>query len=300
MRYYLTYKSLLISLLYILIVFPKPCAYSIADNYLWLELDSSFLNNTAIANQEIYIYFGHFPDEKKDMRDLYNLNAFYTIGKKDNHGSEIFYPLEIKKKETGSKIIIDPKIFNWFKLIVTAEEKKGGREYNYCAMLSAFISGNTGQSFREMGESNPQGNFTEAFDVTIYRERIKDDFSVHRKRLFPVRMKIKFNGAAFSDRLITIIDRSGDSQQLRTARNGEFVYVPKDNLNKKQAPQNKMDADLVMMEHGLDNKIYLGSQAIYFTNEVTKKRNFSLPLGLIIFISSFTISFFLLYRSSKL
>ena len=296
MNYYLIYKSSLIFLFFILLVFPTAAASTITDNYLWLELGSSFSKNNDIVNREINIYFGHLPDEKKDLQGLYNVVAFYTIGKKDNQGREIFYSLEIKKKEARNYVSLNPDTFNWCKVIVTAREERDEKEYNYCAMVSAFIPGDISQSSLRVDKPIPGADFAETFDVSIYRERIKEELSIYRKRLFPVRMKIKLNRVPFSNRPIKIIDMYGDRQQITTARNGDLVYFPKDRSDNRLNSENKFNADLILMQDAIDSKIYICVYTISFSDAITKKRNFSLQLGLIIFMLSFTVSFFLLHR----
>ena len=166
-------------------------------------------------------------------------------------------------------------------------------------MTSAFISGDLIQSSSRADKPISDEDFAEAFDVSIYREGIKEELGIYRKRLFPVRMKIKFNKDPLANRPIKIIDMYGEFQQVTTAGNGDLVYFPEDRLGNRQNSENKFNADLVLMKNAVDNKIYICSYTIIFSDAITKKRNFSLQLGLIIFLLSFTASVFLLYRKGS-
>ena len=289
MKFYLIYKYSVVFLFFISITLTKLYANPVTDNYPWLEL----------GGQEINIYFGRFPDKKEDISGLSNLSAFYTAGEKDNRGNEIYYPLEVEKSESSAKITIGSKISDWFKVIVTAAEVKGGKEYNYCSMVSAIIPENVGQVVRDTGHSSPRINFARTFDMSIYRERLKEEFSEYRKRFFPLRVRVSFDGAAFSSRLIKIINRRGDSQEVETDENGEFAYVPTDKSDAKPSRGKTINADLIVARQSLDDKIYLGCLTIHFTDALTKERNFNFPVGLIIFFSSFITSFFFLSRRRR-
>jgi hypothetical protein len=296
MRCYLIYKLLFGVLVWIFFAFYKVDAAPLADNYLWLELDSGFSNQKIIKKQEINIYFGRFPDEKQDLAGLHNLSGFYTQGKKDNQGREIFYPLHIKKEGAVIHVILKADTFNWYKIIVTAREERGGKEYNYCAMTSAFISGDIAHFSLPADKPSSGQNFAEAFDVSLYREGIREEFGIYRKRSFPLRLKVKFNRAPFNNRPIKIIDIYGGFQQITTSGSGELVYFPKDKRADRSSSENKFNADLVLMENAIDNNIYISTYTIHFSDAVDKERNFSLQLGLAIFISSFTMPLLLFYR----
>lgn len=299
MSYYSIYRYLSIVLLAVFFVFPKVCAGPIADSYLWLELGDGFFYDREDMNREINIYFGSFPDQRNGLKGPYNINAFYATGKKDNQGREIFYALEINSREAGGYVVSLPHSFSWRKVVVTASKRRDGREYNYCAMTSFFMPSKISQSFPPVDKPIPDADFAGAFDVSIYRERIREDPSINRKRLFPLRMQIKFNKAAFGNQAIKIIDMHGDGQELTTAGNGELVYFPKSVADNRQNSGNKRDADLVLMQGSIDDKIYICAYTITFSNAITKERNFNLQLGLFIFVVSFTASVFLLYRKAQ-
>ena len=113
-------------------------------------------------------------------------------------------------------------------------------------------------------------NFKKYLDINIYRERIKEDFTYARNRLFPIRVIVSYDNKPFSNKYVDIINGAGVLRSIKTDKGGHFVYFPKglEALDVKKI----LDQEVILAQYQQYNIIYKSSYTVLFKDSPHKKR----------------------------
>ncbi len=277
------------NILFIFIVLPLYLSASIAyadfskDDYIWLEYDDEAGNKSDMATQHLFVCYGQFPDRKKSIEGLDNIEAAYTFGEKNKRGEDIFYKLNIVKGEKRARIRVNSDRERWCAVLVKMAKSERGLEYNYLAKTSFFILGN--DSILNNAKGNTLNNpFKRQLEINIHRERAKEDNTFYRRLGYPIGFSVNFDKIPFDCKNINIIGDNGKNQQVETGVVDSFSYIPQGDKERRQ--------DLIIVERVLGDSIFKGSYTISFKHSehiATRGRDINLRLGVSIFMSSLVI-----------
>lgn len=268
---------------------PKAYADFSKDSYVWLQFDKEIKNRDGSTTQPLFIHYGQFPHKRRSIQELDKVEAFYTFGRKDKREKDIFYKLDIETEGDKSFIKINSKRINWCMALVRGSKINNGLEYNYYAKTSFFLFGHSG----DVEEATTAGidELTEPLDIRIYKERIRiEELTYNRSRNFPIRVTVAFDKKPLSNMDIYIANDEGENQRLRTDRKGNLVYNPRSKAD-LYSGRKEFEHDLILTASRLGNTIYKASYTVMFKSLLPKKREFSIGLGMVIFISSAVITF---------
>ncbi|MBZ9577938.1 hypothetical protein KJA13_02780 [Patescibacteria group bacterium] len=260
------------------------------DDYLWLEYGNEVKNEDGSVTQLLYICYGQFPDQKKDISQLDALEAIYTFDKKDKKNEIIFYKLKIGTEENKPYICINSTDTNRYTVLVKGKKFKREIKYHFLAKASFFLFGN---SKSLGGESRYSPTETDnRFDMVIYREHINEGNTLYRRFGFPIRLTVAFDKKPFGYQEVDVIDNSGNIQQIKTDKNGSFFYIPR-NPGAFQKGQKGFGQNLVVAERILGSIVYKYAYTVLFKHKchvATQRRDLDMKKGTTIFILSVVLS----------
>ncbi len=285
-----------------LLIFSVDIAYAeinpTDEDYLWLDFVGNDKYPGDCGTQHLIIRYGKFPNFKKDVSALSEIEAFCTFGKKDKSGNDIFYKLDIESKNGSYFISVGYPSETWCMVLVKGRKTYNGLEYRYVARAPFFIFGRKTALYKAK-RTKVSGKIYDAFDITIYRERVKEELTYNRKRLFPIRGTVKFTGKPWGKEIANIINDRSESISIQTDKNGDFVYFPRYFKGSRPKGITSYGEDLLVLRSSLGNTSYAATYTILFDSLPMQERHINLALGLSLFLPSFVITWIYLWLRNR-
>jgi len=115
-------------------------SFTTENYYLWLGYDKEPRRLDNPQSETFFIYYGERPNNKNNVSDLDELEAFYTFGKKDKEGKDIYYKLDIIKIGDRFGIEVNSDKKQWCGIVLRGKKViNNNKEYNYIAKTSFFF-----------------------------------------------------------------------------------------------------------------------------------------------------------------
>ncbi len=265
----------------------RVAAASDHSDCLWLEFRAAAKG----AGQPVNIFFGSFPAQKKDIAQIQDLRADVSFGEGDGLGREKTYPLRIETGEEGARVVIESGRAGWCMVTASGWRPVEGTRHEYRAKLAFFIAAGKAARLPEpAGSISGSGPYIE-----LYRERIREsiDYVYSRRRLFPIRASVYFDGKRIPRQKVLVIDQEGRRMQFVTDRWGDIVYIPSRTENLE------FQHDLILFALPRNGTIYHGTYSVLFERVPETPRVFDLGLGIGLTVFSAALTAFLIVVKRK-
>jgi hypothetical protein len=266
--------AVILSLFFFYIGPPKIYAFTAKDDYLWIEFREQIKEKNGSLTRPLEIGYGRFPEKRKDISELEDLRAFYTLAEKDDDGKRIFYEAEIEK--TGGKCLVRISAFKAERFIVLVEGKKiqGKDIHHYLAKTSFILYGHC-PSERKKTKPIPPNEINRRFEMCTTPE-----FLHWPQTDNPVKITILFNQKLLEDRPIFILDENLGIIEATTDETANYTYIPQEDKKLNLQGMTASKHAIIVARESKGNTNYISSHTLLLHRNRFKNRRLTLGAGI--------------------
>jgi len=253
-------------LLFFLIESAETSAFSYKDDYLWIEFGKRIKEKDGALTLPLQINYGRFPNQKKGIRELDSLRAFYTLTEKDEEGNLIFYEAEIQRDK--GKTLVQINAFKTERILVLLQGKKTRGEITHCYLAkTSFVLFGHSASKRKKIKPIPPNEINRQFEICITPQ-----FYYWPQTSNPIKSTLSFNQELLEEKALCIFDENEDAIEVKTDERGNYTYIPPEDRKLNWKGETAFKQTVIVAEETKGNTNYISSYTLLLHRNRFKNR----------------------------